>query len=167
MITAPSPPVREVRDERDLVQVAPAPRLARLGRAHDRVVRLVEVRRGVAVRRVVAAADLAALPAQPQVNPRRADLQALLATLDPFRQFVLDGVEVGARGHPRKRYSSRRAGLAGVGEHPSGRPSGPCMLRNTWRSQERRLAPTAPRPSGSAGRPSLRSTTSRPSSLPW
>src|SRR3954447_3739273 len=101
MITAPSPPVREVRDERDLVQVAPAPLLARLGRAHDRVVRLVEVRRGVAVRRVVATADLAAFAAQPQVHPRRADLEALLAPLDALRQLALDGVEVCACRHER------------------------------------------------------------------
>src|SRR3954454_4923573 len=80
----PSAPVREVRDERDLVQVAPAPRLARLRRAHDRVVRLVEVLGRVAVRRVVAAADLPALPAEAQVNPRRPDLQALLASVDPL-----------------------------------------------------------------------------------
>jgi hypothetical protein len=110
-------------------------------RAHDGVVRLVEVRGGVAVRRVVAAADLAALPAQSQVQPRGTDLQALLATVDPLRQLVLDGVEMRARRHARRTLllagpapgatGFARAGPAGP--RPEIRPRAPCRLRDTWR----------------------------------
>src|SRR5581483_11984607 len=74
-------------DERDLVDVAPAPVLARLRRAGDRVARLGRVTRGVAIRRGVAAADLPAGLAHPQVNPPGADLQALLAAGDRLRQL--------------------------------------------------------------------------------
>src|SRR5262249_29449901 len=68
-----------VERERALVDVAPHPVLARLGGADQRVGRLVEVRGRVAVRRVVAAADLAAHEALAEVHPVAADLEALLA----------------------------------------------------------------------------------------
>jgi len=45
------------------------------------------VPRGVPVRGAVAAADLAAFEADPQVKPGIARLQALLATLDRFGQL--------------------------------------------------------------------------------
>ena len=56
-------------DERDLVEVAPAPVLAGLGRPDDRVSRAARVSRGVLVRRAVAAADVAARLAHAQVHP--------------------------------------------------------------------------------------------------
>ena len=62
-----------------LVDVAPAPRLALLEAADDRVPGLVEVPVGMPVRRRVAAADVAAGQAQPEVHPLGAVAQALLA----------------------------------------------------------------------------------------
>src|SRR5256885_9474614 len=83
--------------ESDFVLDAPAPVLARLDRAQDGVVVLLGVTRRVAVRRAVAAADLPALLAHPQVHPRRSDLQAFLAALHVLRRIEdPDVVEVGA-----------------------------------------------------------------------
>src|SRR5439155_16602677 len=78
--------VRLRDDEGDLVHVAPAPVLAALGGADDRMAGLVRVTRRVPVRRRVATADLAAAHAHPQVDPAAADLQALLAAHDRLRQ---------------------------------------------------------------------------------
>src|SRR6185503_9826610 len=55
--------------ERRVVDVAPAPVLARLEGEHDRVVVLGGVLAGVPVRRGVAAPDLPAREAQAQVHP--------------------------------------------------------------------------------------------------
>ena len=58
---------------------------------------VAEVRGRVAIRRVVAAADLPAVETHPEVNPAGADLQALLAAQKGRRQRRdLNGVEVGA-----------------------------------------------------------------------
>jgi hypothetical protein len=65
--------------EHDLIDIAPAPARGRVVTFDNRVPRRVEVPRRVPVRRVVAAPDMAAGPAQAQMYPRRADLQALLA----------------------------------------------------------------------------------------
>jgi hypothetical protein len=65
----------------EAVDVAPTPRLAGLKRLHDRVLGTVEVLGGVFVFRGVAATDMAALQAQPQVYPAVTHLQALFAAL--------------------------------------------------------------------------------------
>ena len=84
-------------DEGDLVDHAPAPLLARLGRAKDGVVDRVRVLRGVPVRRRVAAADLPARHAHAQVQPAAADREAILTTCDLLRELGdLDPVGVGA-----------------------------------------------------------------------
>ncbi len=62
----------------DLVDVAPAPVLAGLGRPDQRMARLLEVSVRVPMGRVVAAPDLPAAEAHPQVHPPASDLQALL-----------------------------------------------------------------------------------------
>src|ERR671919_600661 len=49
--------IRRLDDERDPVDVAPAPRLSRLGRPNDRVLRCARVSRRVAIRRAVATTD--------------------------------------------------------------------------------------------------------------
>src|SRR3954462_10007992 len=73
----------DLRDaHRDLVDEAPRPVLARLERAHDRVLVGGGVRAGVAAGRAVAAADVAALEADPQVDPLAAGREAVLAALD-------------------------------------------------------------------------------------
>src|SRR6266536_5773080 len=64
-----------------LVEVAPAPGLARLDAAHDRMGEVGEVLRRVIADRRVAAADVSAGEAQPQVHPGRAVAQAFLAAL--------------------------------------------------------------------------------------
>src|SRR6266542_5990011 len=67
--------------EHQVVLVAPAPLLAGLDRTHDRMLGVVEVLGGVRVLGVVATADVTALHAQPEVHPRVAHLQALLAAV--------------------------------------------------------------------------------------
>ena len=69
----------------DLVDEAPRPVLAGLERADDRVLGRARVRRGVAVGRVVAAADVAALEADAQVQPEAADGEAVHAARRPPR----------------------------------------------------------------------------------
>src|SRR5262249_56875880 len=85
--SAPSPDTaaaggRSFDDERDLVHVAPAPVLAGLGGAGDRVRVLSRVPGRVPVRRRVAATDLPAGLAHPQMEPTVAGLQAFLAACD-------------------------------------------------------------------------------------
>src|ERR1700674_501683 len=69
--------VRQI--EHHLVDKTPAPALGRIIPLDDRVSGGVEMFCGVAVRRVVAAADMPAGPAQAQVNPGRPDLETFLA----------------------------------------------------------------------------------------
>ena len=71
-----------------VVRIAVEPALARLGRRNDRMPGRAGVRRGMAVRRVVATVRAAALLACAQMNPPAAHLDALL-TLSVLR--VLDG----------------------------------------------------------------------------
>lgn len=84
-----------------VVDVAPAPSLAGLERLHDRVLSAVEVLGGVFVFRRVAATDMAALQAQPQVHPAVTRLQTLFAALG-VRSDLLDLVEMlaGLHGYP-------------------------------------------------------------------
>src|SRR5262249_9346627 len=84
--------------EEDLVDVAPGPVLARLERADEGVVRAVEVLGGVLVLRRIAAADVAAGEAEPEVDPAVPHLEALLATVG-VRGDVADLVQVVADGH--------------------------------------------------------------------
>src|SRR4051794_2852478 len=92
----------DLRDaHRDLVDEAPRPVLARLDRAHDRVIVAPGVRARVAVGRAVAAADVAALEADAQMGPSRAHAQAGPAAVDGPRQFGGVGVVGGGGGgHP-------------------------------------------------------------------
>src|SRR4030088_2759439 len=76
------------RIERHVVHVAPRPILTGLKRPHDRVTGPAEVRGGVLVLRVVAAADVPARHAEPQVDPRIADPQAILTTVRAGRDFA-------------------------------------------------------------------------------
>ena len=69
-----------------VVRIAVEPALARLGRRNDRMPGRAGVLRGMAVRRVVATVCAAALLTGTQMNPRAADLDALLALMS-FRLF--------------------------------------------------------------------------------
>src|SRR3954470_2355930 len=101
-----SPSTADTFLDEDLVDVAPAPVLARLDRPHDRVVAVAVVRRRVLVRRGVAARDVPAGEALPQVHPvALADREAVGAALGGAGDDVLaDRVEMAAGLHV---YSSR------------------------------------------------------------
>src|SRR4029077_19189880 len=94
--------------EHQLVHVAPAPGLTRLGRADDRVARLVVVGRRVLADRVVAAADVAAALAHPQVDPPHPLRQALLAAVDRIGKIhQLDRIEMCALSHQPTKSSTQ------------------------------------------------------------
>jgi hypothetical protein len=79
-----------------LVDVAPAPVFARLSRADDRVAGVLMVGSGVLADRVVAAADVPARLAHPQVHPAHPHRQALLAAGDLTRKVeVIDRIQMG------------------------------------------------------------------------
>jgi hypothetical protein len=84
-----------VQNKCDVVDVAVAPVLARLGGADDGVADIGGVRGGVLARRVVAAADVPARVAHAQVDPPTVACAALLAASDAFGQLrELDAVEM-------------------------------------------------------------------------
>ena len=94
-------PVRRPEPEHQLVLVAPAPLLARLGRADDRMPALGVVRGRVAAGRVVAAADVAAGLAHAQVHPlRRRSPGTPRSRRRVGKLQDLDAVEVTTGGHP-------------------------------------------------------------------
>src|SRR2546422_6987751 len=76
--------------DEQILHEAKAPVLARFEAAHDRVFRLMEVLRGVPIGRVVAAADVTALEAEPQVHPLVAARQTLLTAVRRLRLDVAD-----------------------------------------------------------------------------
>src|SRR5579859_3553139 len=71
---------------REVIQVAPDPGLAIFDGANQRVAGGMEMPGGMLVLRGVAAADMAALQAEPQVNPAIACLDAVLANV--FRRLA-------------------------------------------------------------------------------
>ena len=82
-------------EHRGPVDIAPRPLLARLERPDERVSFRVCVSRCVTVRRVVAATDVTALEADPQMEPRVPRDETLRASVDAFRQDRdLDVIEV-------------------------------------------------------------------------
>jgi hypothetical protein len=84
--------------EHDLVDVAPAPAFRRVVALDDRMLGAVEMRRRVAMGRLIAAADMAAGSADPQVEPGGADPQAILAALGTWPD-VSDPAGMGAGRH--------------------------------------------------------------------
>src|SRR5262249_52796166 len=74
--------------EHDLVDITPSPSLRRVIALDDRMARRAEMFRCMLPNRLVATADMAACPAHPEVEPRLADLQALLAARGAWRNFV-------------------------------------------------------------------------------
>ena len=86
--------------ERDVIHVAPAPLLARLERADERVATASAVSARVAVGRVVATADLAALEADSEMQPRVSRGQAILAARDGLGELGdVNVIEMGAGDH--------------------------------------------------------------------
>src|SRR5262249_59160652 len=88
-----------IRQESQLLLIyeAPAPRLPRLDRAHDRVGGGVKVRGGVLVRRRVTAPDVSADHADAEMHPPVADAQTVLAAARA-RMYASDLPEVLAAG---------------------------------------------------------------------
>jgi hypothetical protein len=79
-------PVGEV--DKYLVDIAPSPSFRRIVAFDDRVSGRMEMFGGVAIRRIVATADVTACPAQPQVHPLRACFQTLFAAASTWRHFA-------------------------------------------------------------------------------
>src|ERR1700680_5144642 len=91
--------VRQV--EQHFIDIAPAPALRRIVALDDRMLGGVEMFGGVLVGGIVAAADMAASAADPQMQPYAAALQAFLAT-ERARRDVADATEMRAMlGHHR------------------------------------------------------------------
>ena len=78
------------------VHVTPAPGLAGLEAANDRVAGLVEVLRGMPPRRIVAATDATAGEAQAEVDPAAVRLETLLAALRGTGSNVASLIEMRA-----------------------------------------------------------------------
>src|ERR671913_1589112 len=105
-----------------LVRIAPAPTLRRVVTLDDWVLRLLKMHSRVSIWGVVAAADMAASPAQPQVYPPVTIGQTLLAA-NTGRSDRSDRVVVHARvsSHekPPSLVSSRRRSWAFAQGHPA------------------------------------------------
>jgi hypothetical protein len=82
-----------------LIEVAPMPVLAWFQGTYDRVLRLQEVPGCVPVGRGVAAADMAANFAHPQLDPLAAYLQALLASFRARLHLGIDLFQMSALRH--------------------------------------------------------------------
>src|SRR6185312_5365899 len=79
--------------QRDFVHIAPSPSFGRIVAFDDGMSGRVEMPGSVAMRRGIATSHVATGPAQPQVDPRRTDLEALFAALCAGRH-VADRVEM-------------------------------------------------------------------------
>jgi len=95
--------------EKLIVRITIGPRLAHLCGCDDGMVRVAVVRRGVPVRRIVAARDVITREADPKVHPMAADLETVLAA----RAGAMGCVVSWSRGRGstgwRGRYCRRRA----------------------------------------------------------
>jgi len=85
--------------EHDLVDVTPSPTFRRIVAFDDRMAGLVEVPGCMPVRRLVAATNVTANAAKPQMHPARAQLQAVLAAACARRDFADRAVMRAAAGH--------------------------------------------------------------------
>jgi hypothetical protein len=79
-------PVQGRQHERGLIQVAPAPLLARFERSDQWISAFSCVLGGVTIGRIVAATDVTAAQADPEVQPLAAGAKAILATVDRRRE---------------------------------------------------------------------------------
>src|ERR1700687_2342668 len=81
--------------EQYLIDITPAPSFRRVVTLDDRMARGVEMLGGVLVGRIVAAADMTAAAANPQMQPDTAALQAFLAA-ERARRDGANAAEMGA-----------------------------------------------------------------------
>ena len=91
--TTPWPDPRQI--EQDLIDIAPAPSLGWIVTLDDRMFRRMKMPGGVLVGRIVAAADVTAGAADPQMQPNTAAPQAFLAS-ERARRDAADAGDVGA-----------------------------------------------------------------------
>src|SRR5208337_3735974 len=69
-----------------LIEVTPVPRISRHHRAHDRMLRLVKMTRGMLARRRVTASDVSATPTLAQCHPLRSLLETFFASTESARR---------------------------------------------------------------------------------
>ena len=81
------------RLEKQLINVTPAPILARLERLDHGMVRRMKMLCRVSILRIVAAADVTARDAKSQMNPPVARFQTLFTTVRRFRSNVVANLE--------------------------------------------------------------------------
>src|ERR1700730_15634961 len=74
----------------NFIDIAPSPPFRRIVAFDDGMAGLAKMLGGVTVWRAVAAADMAARPAEAQMHPRRTKLQTFLAS-ERARRYVTDG----------------------------------------------------------------------------
>src|SRR3954453_14066518 len=98
--------VRQV--EQHFVDIAPAPAFRRIVAFDHRMGGGMEMRGRMLVRRIVAAADMAAGTADPQMQPLAAAFQALLATERAWGDRLNAGDMAAAFGHPDILFLERR-----------------------------------------------------------
>src|SRR5712672_1338087 len=91
-------PVRKI--EQDFIDIAPAPAFRRIVALDDRMLGGVEVLGGMLVGGIVAAADVTAAAADPQMQPLAAALEAFLATKRARRDIADAGDVSAAFCHP-------------------------------------------------------------------
>src|SRR5258708_17238978 len=111
-----------VQLEHQLVRVAEKPVLTRLEGLDHRMLRGVVVLGGVLVLRTVAAADVAALHAEAEVDPDVTHLEAFLAAVAAGRDVQVGTVEVRAGVGHQPRYPSTTPGsrtVASLGSRPA------------------------------------------------
>src|ERR1700722_12904526 len=88
-------PEGSIKVELYLIDVTPAPILARFDRPHDRMRGRMEVFRRMLVLRRITASDVPATHAKPEMNPRVAHLQTLFTTAR-VRLYLLNLVQMSA-----------------------------------------------------------------------
>src|SRR5229473_4577917 len=108
--------------EQDFIDIAPAPAFRRIVALDDRMLGGVEVLGRVLVGGIVAAADMTAAAADPQMQPHAAALEAFLATKRARRDIADAGDVSAAFCHPRALHQS--AGFAAS-------PRKPCSAATT------------------------------------
>ena len=84
------------------IDVTPGPPFAWLEGCDHGVARVMEMSRGVAARRTIATADVTTAQAEPEMNPRRAQFQALFTPKSVRRNGINTGQVVTAHGRPPK-----------------------------------------------------------------
>src|SRR5467141_708920 len=148
---------------RHLIDVAPAPAFPRLERGDDRMLRGVKVLGGMLILGFVAAADVSADPAQAQMHPGIAHLEAFLAAfaarpVGPHQTEVsalhfnrCTSPRLRAAGHApgthRRRFRARRAAGAkdpSIGPAPPGPLPGACSCPERARPARTGGAPQLP-----------------------